>query len=463
MTAMLYFTKLVFSYGNGEQPVSAFQDETQKIVKVQNEDIMRANIEMFKRDLIKHKFDHDFDEYAVGFNLDVKLSLYRFPSILRQLFQMHLDRLIGHKSLVRLLCYLRIDSSSRNISLSGADRVPNTVSGIETLLFEQIKQWEMPKVEFLIMCQGLLVTQSHFSDVSIPDGEAASIHAEQKKTAVLVNQAVGEPDRRCACIASFYTCDWQSVINSVFINGFVMNDEDLTYAKAMSMLQLREYQEASTLYQHLLEREKQGELTYHRVLPVYRGLARCYDGQGKLEKALLTHQAAPIESTMNSHNKSSKPFSKHNIEIQKSAVMAEFEIARLSDRTLSSQTPTLMRLFAVLKKLATLAATSGKRVDKDFLKGFKKCPYSQNLDYISNPTREIAHCMYAIGEVFDQAREFELAEKYYQKSKDLGLCVVADKVSDAKTTLSMIVNLGGALNDPQLLSIAPKLLKETGV
>ena len=71
--------------------------------------------------------------------------------------------------------------------------------------------------------------------------------------------------------------------------------------------------------------------------------------------------------------------------------------------------------------------------------------------------------MYAIGEVFDQAREFELAEKYYQKSKDLGLCVVADKVSDAKTTLSMIVNLGGALNDPQLLSIASKLLKETGV
>lgn len=163
----------------------------------------------------------------------------------------------------------------------------------------------------------------------------------------------------------------------------------------MSMLQLREYQEASTLYQHLLEREKQGELTYHRVLPVYRGLARCYDGQGKLEKALLTHQAAPIESTMNSHNKSSKPFSKHNIEIQKSAVMAEFEIARLSDRTFSSQTPTLMRLFAVLKKLATLAATSGKRVDKDFLKGFKKCPYSQNLDYISNPTRELLYtvCM----------------------------------------------------------------------
>ena len=54
---MLYFTKLVFSYGNGEQPVSAFQDEIQKIVKVQNEDGTRANIEMFKRDLIKHKFD----------------------------------------------------------------------------------------------------------------------------------------------------------------------------------------------------------------------------------------------------------------------------------------------------------------------------------------------------------------------------------------------------------------------
>ena len=77
--------------------------------------------------------------------------------------------------------------------------------------------------------------------------------------------------------------------------------------------------------------------------------------------------------------------------------------------------------------------------------------------------RAFVHCVYAIGEVFDQAREFELAKKYYQKSKDLGLCVVADKVSDAKTTLSMIVNLGGALNDPQLLSIAPKLLKETGV
>ena len=88
----------------------------------------------------------------------------------------------------------------------------------------------MPRVEFLIMCQGLLVMQSHFSDVSIPDGEAASIHAEQKKTAVLVKQAVGEPDRLCACIASFYTCDWQSVINSVFINEFVMNDEDLLYA-----------------------------------------------------------------------------------------------------------------------------------------------------------------------------------------------------------------------------------------
>ena len=83
MTAMLYFTKLVFSYGNGEQPLSAFQDEIQKTVKVQNEDRMRANIEMFKRDLIKHKFDPDFDEYAVEFNLDVMLSLYRFPSILR--------------------------------------------------------------------------------------------------------------------------------------------------------------------------------------------------------------------------------------------------------------------------------------------------------------------------------------------------------------------------------------------
>ena len=135
-----------------------------------------------------------------------------------KLFQMHLDRLIGHKSLAQLQCYLRIDSSSSNFSLSGADRVPITVSGIETLLFERIKQWEMPKVGFLIMCQGLLVMQSHFLDVSIPDGEAASIHAEQKKTAVLVNQAVGEPDRRCACIASFYTCDWQSVINTVFIN-----------------------------------------------------------------------------------------------------------------------------------------------------------------------------------------------------------------------------------------------------
>ena len=126
------------------------------------------------------------------------------------------------------------------------------------------------------------------------------------------------------------------------------------------MLQLREYQEASTLYQHLLEREKQGELTYHRVLPVYRGLARCYDGQGKLEKALLTLQAAPIESTMNSHNKSSKPFSKHNIEIQKSAVMVEFEIARLSDRTFSSQTPTLMRLLAVQPLLQLLTRISSR-------------------------------------------------------------------------------------------------------
>ena len=83
MTAMLYFTKPVFSYGNGKQLVSAFQDEIQKIAEVQIEDRMRANIEMFKRDLIKHNFDPDFDEYAVGFNLDVTQSLYRFLSILR--------------------------------------------------------------------------------------------------------------------------------------------------------------------------------------------------------------------------------------------------------------------------------------------------------------------------------------------------------------------------------------------
>ena len=87
--------------------------------------------------------------------------------------------------------------------------------------------------------------------------------------------------------------------------------------KLCQMLQLQEYQEASTLHQHLLEREKQGELTYHRVLPVYRGLARCYDGQGKLEKALLTLKAALIDSTMNSHNNSSAPFGKRNIESQK--------------------------------------------------------------------------------------------------------------------------------------------------
>jgi hypothetical protein len=82
LTAMLSFTKLIFSQGNGKRLLGEFVAGKQQVDVHMSQIRMDANIKMLAGDLAKYEFSPDFDEYITGFSMNVKSLVYRFPSLL---------------------------------------------------------------------------------------------------------------------------------------------------------------------------------------------------------------------------------------------------------------------------------------------------------------------------------------------------------------------------------------------
>ena len=82
LTAMLSFTKLIYSHKRGDGSLSGFVTSRRKLENILPNERLQANIDMLASDLERHAISPDFDEYVTGFSMNVKSLVYRFPSLL---------------------------------------------------------------------------------------------------------------------------------------------------------------------------------------------------------------------------------------------------------------------------------------------------------------------------------------------------------------------------------------------
>ena len=110
--------------------------------------------------------------------------------------------------------------------------------------------------------------------------------------------------------------------------------------------------------------------------------------------------------------------------------------------------------------LAHRKATSESMDTKKLIGQFHSSTPDERLEFCCNPTREIAHCVFAIAEIFEFAGKSDLAAQYFQKARVLGLKIVADKETDEFTRALTMFDLGEKYQAKKYLDKAQKLQKQ---
>ena len=221
---------------------------------------------------------------------------------------------------------------------------------------------------------------------------------------------------------------------------------DIRFAVARSHLQLREFNNDALCIYHELEKGPTVNSTHHRA-ELVKGTAQSYEGLGLIEKASTTYQRFLCSSC-------SKQNSSREIALMK------LKLARLKIKLYQLDEALIDMLFDVLRDLLADAGFSKKYVQCRVLNKFPDFKYAQRLQFLSNPTRELAHCVCTISELFKMSGEADLAQMYRAKARKFGLLMVADEDNDTETKVTILHDAGRKFGSLQYLKYAQQLLYE---
>ena len=458
VTSMLRFTTSIFSYIGGEQLLKRFTTMRKQLDSSVNQERTKANLAMLSNDILKHKFSPEFCEYSAGFPLSVKKMLYRFPSLLLldltvmlgqdgsdsweiincwlaqsnkstiNSFPQNLYSALVYACFSRLKCYLLMGSAAGVVEIDR--KLSDTVSPYgdpeHNFRFKHSNVATLSDQEFMSLCEAFLQLQSHVKPIS----ESSSTIGDVRE----LLQSEVKKDISCSVLAKFFSCKWLDVVDLVDESSLSFNEWELLYAKARSLLELRIFTDALTIYQRLMG--DQGYLNHKPLfkLDVLRGMARCYKGKGQLRDADQMYEKA---------FKLCQPEGEDSTVERKDFAQLKMEYAISMTRLTQDKTTALDMLFDALGDLILdVAMANRKSTAQKLIWRFHTSTSVERLGFCCNPTREIAHCVFAIAEIFEFAGKSDLAAQYFQKARFLGLKIVADQETDDFTQALTMHDLG---------------------
>ena len=477
VTSMLRFTTSIFSYNGGEQLLKRFTTMRKQLDGSVNRERTKANLAMLSSDILKHKFSPEFCEYSAGFPLSVKKMLYRFPSLLLldftvvlgqdgldsweiincwlaesgkstvNSFPQSLCSALVYACFSRLRCYHIMGSASGVVEIDR--RLADTVSPYgdpkHKFIFERSRVATLSDHEFLSLCEAFLQLQGHVKPVSESSSTVEGVRG--------LLQSEVKRDISCSVLAKFFSCKWLDVVHLVDDSILSFNERELLYAKARSLLELRMFTDALTIYQRLMG--DQGHLNNKPFfkLDVLRGMARCYKGKGQLRDADQVYKRA---------FKLCQPEEDEDSTVKrKDFAQLKMEYAISMSRLTLDKTTALDMLFDALGDLILdVAMANRKNTTQKLIWRFHTSTSVERLGFCCNPTREIAHCVFAIAEIFEFAGKSDLAAQYFQKARVLGLKIVADKETDDFTQALTMHELGEKYQAKKYLDKALEFQKQ---
>ena len=454
VTAMVRYTSAVYSYGNGAELLESFDKQRRELDCTTNDKRVQSDLAMLCGDLKRHKLCPQYDDYTVGFNTSVKATLYQLPSLLSLntaivlglslnsswetfdsfkqdplLMAMYLKRALAVACFFRLKCYLTMGDNSSEFEVceegeSKADDSP----GDRNFVFEARKIWSIERKGFGSLCESLLAIQQHCSKYK-------DNLVTKQSLQLLMEQEVQIP-RSCYVLARFFCSEWPLVIEE---DVSQMNNweggEYVAYAVARSLLQVHQYEKALPLFNRLIEVSGSSSNVdvRHRV-DILRGRAKCHFVCGNVQEAQQSMAAA--EDLCKPRN-----VEKETMAERKLRATVRLELTNIQAPSSCPQSKSLDVLFEVLAELVLVAALpGGSRGTKcnRLISGFNDSGPMRRLDFVSNPSREVAVCVFTIAEIYQYVQDKELAQAYFDKARSLDLKLVLDKQIDGFTAVSIL-------------------------
>jgi tetratricopeptide (TPR) repeat protein len=349
----------------------------------------------------------------------------------------------------------RDEFTTGNTEETETDIIMARHGGEEKFVFVGRKLWRIATEEFYTLSKSILDMQYHLSIMN----NLSTAEDIKQATIMEVNE-----NPMSSSLADFFSLQWSKVVQA----HIATDDLNICYTLAHSHLQLKNYEQALELYQRL--HDDRLRLTEYgvKLTEVYRGMGRCNNGMGKLREAKKAYELALEHSypTQQSHEESItvqreislNSLTEKNSPVEKAVVL--LETAKVLMQLFSNRVKPLQMLFKVLKELILYAATGGKCSDQGLIEGFDQLSLEGRLKYVNNPSREEAHCVYAIGEIFAKNGNKDISQQYFTKSRCLGLKLVIDKNVDGNTKAAILTDLAEKFGHRHYVDTASEISKK---
>ena len=471
LTAMLRYTSKIYSHGAGDELLERFVAERCNLDKQTPEKRFRSDLKMLCQDLKKHEFCPDFDEYTAGFNTSVKTSLYRLPSLLsldtaivlgqskesswKALESLSSDLTSLARQLYitlaaacfyRLQCYLTMGSNAGEFEINqetnseGEDRTCFVRQGSRDFVFERKNIWSMERKGFEHLCESLLAIQHHFKQPL--DGKAD------------LQQIMGSKLQKppsCHILALFYCSEWTSVIKETKSYS-QEGDPYVILAKARSSLQMHNFDVAVENFDLISPSSNSSSVEDSKlIINVHRGKARCYAAQGKFQKAISCMLNAQAGCKVGNDEM-------ETVQERKLRATVKFELANITAESSYPYDNYLETMFELLKDFVLMSALPGTTIVSKYnslASDFDGAGPIHRLSFVSNPSREVAICLFTIAETFQYMQEYKLAQAYFDKARNLDLKLIIDNPSDGFTAIAILRKW----KTPQILKFSQEILE----
>lgn len=474
LTAMFMFTIVLFTNADDEEEkqLSKFIEGRDKLNASQNDERRSINMEMLQKDLQKFTFHPEYDLYYQGFTLHVKKQLYRFPSILLLDLMTILDAsLLGPDSwdsakrlqirydssfvnqlvallalacFARLRCYLAQDGHADKFVTETTTQkpMPSGAGNVEISLGYRTKSsltWEMARDEFFYLNQNLLALQHHFSGNDITRERLDKLMGENI-TANLSPSILAS--------AHYYCCEWSKVLEHLNDSGRQKLSVQSRFAYAYSLQQTGQHEETCQHLEQILQIDR---ISVPEKLNLLRNLGKCYEELGRLYHADIIYKEA-------------QDICDHAETKGEAKLLKQEPYILLTRGLLLSKQNKYDRagkcLFRALRAFILRAGTGDDCKGIKELKEFYTLSAAGRLKLIGNQTRELAHCVFAIAEIFQAQGKPDQAHLYFAKAPKLDIDFLHECKTDKVTRMIMLREMGEALKNPKYLAGSLHILEK---
>ena len=433
LSAMLTYTKLVFSHQDGHTLLQSFCDMKSHISP--NPKRLEANKGMLKHDMLKFNFRPHEALSHDGFTLDIKRELYRFPSILlldlailfnvtgdvswhtlRMLYDRSLvseEICISLKFILACACYIRLAAyiyhGSHDDRVSIARQMQNIPH--QTSDWQQ-RRWFIPRQVFQRMCQHMLPLKEVLTMASREISEIL-VQPELSVTDHFIDiehlYFVGEYKKSLAAMKEYVHIE----DNQSFPSAFIQQVSTLKSNDRASKLKVaaevffccHEYDSALMIYKCLTEYGVKHE-ELHR--------AACHIHLGQYI------EASQVLSGIQAENRNKKSaglsFTLGNLSYRQGRYREaeRYYVTALQayDREAFNE-----KLYDYYGSAIT-AVVSDDNSETNY-RDFSKMRPEAILDNIFNATTGIINCLTSLGRVHCRIGDYVRAEKYFSKSLKL--------------------------------------------